>query len=507
MKLKQLFSDCDIKVSEEAGILDITGIAFDSRSVKPGNIFVALAGNIVDGHDFISDAVKNGTSVVVGERPAVSMPAFGATAYYQVPNSRQLLSKIAANFYGNPAKKLTVIGVTGTDGKTSTCNMISGLLRKAGFKTGLLTTINVDIDHTVVDTGVHVTTPDAVSVQSYLAQMVAAGVQYAIIEATSHGLSQHRVNDCEFDIGMITNVTHEHFDYHKDFNSYREAKSLLFRLLNRESGKDFQKYAILNADDPSYDFFKDQACVVSYSYGIKNSADFFASNIVCVDDHYLFTVNMPGGKKIEIKSKLMGIHNVYNALAAIAVTYLQNIPTQSIKDYFLNPDILPGRFEEIVSGQPFRVFVDYAHTENALQNVLDLANQIKKGRLILVFGLSGGLRDKSKRPGLGRIAELNSDLAIITAVDWYPSEPVTEIIDQIAEGCIAAGGEEKRTFVKIPDREQAIAYAIQTAKSGDVVVIAGKGHETSLSINGVEYPWNEVEVTKSKIRKFAQNDQ
>ena len=216
---------------------------------------------------------------------------------------------------------------------------------------------------------------------------------------------------------------------------------------------------------------------------------------------------MPGGKKIEIKSKLMGIHNVYNALAAIAVTYLQNIPTQSIKDYFLNPDILPGRFEEIVSGQPFRVFVDYAHTENALQNVLDLANQIKKGRLILVFGLSGGLRDKSKRPGLGRIAELNSDLAIITAVDWYPSEPVTEIIDQIAEGCIAAGGEEKRTFVKIPDREQAIAYAIQTAKSGDVVVIAGKGHETSLSINGVEYPWNEVEVTKSKIRKFAQNDQ
>lgn len=507
MRLSKLIESKLLVQNNVDGNTEIRSIAYDSRKVDQGDIFFAISGFESDGHCYISDAVRNGAAVIVGEKPKNSLGLENQIPYIQVSNSRKILSSVAANYYGNPARKMKVIGVTGTDGKTTTCNLISGILKNAGKKIGKITTVDAIIDNTIYDMDVHVTTPDAITIQGYLYEMSKSGTEYAIIESSSHGLSQYRVNECEFDIGVLTNITHEHFDYHSSYEAYREAKAILFNILNQNSHKDFKKYAILNADDGSYHYMKKRVSVECLSYGINNrNVNFFAENISIKEDKFSFIVVLPTGKRELIESKLLGQHNVYNSLAAIAVAFSQNVPFETIKNYFLEPLPPKGRLEEITLGQNYQVFIDYAHTENALRNILNLARKITKNRIILLFGLSGGPRDKSKRPALGKVAIENSDLVIISAVDWYPSEHVNDIINQIAEGCLLSGGKLDESFWKIPDREKAIEFAINLAEAGDVVIIAGKGHEKSLSINGKEFPWSEESKTQEAIRRRMQNE-
>ncbi|HBH11543.1 MAG TPA: UDP-N-acetylmuramoyl-L-alanyl-D-glutamate--2,6-diaminopimelate ligase, partial [Clostridiales bacterium] len=480
MRISKLIKSKQLVQNNVDGNIEINNIAYDSRKVDQGDIFFAIAGFESDGHCYISDAVRNGATVIVGEKPKQSLGLANQIPYIQVSNSRKILSRVAANYYGNPARKMKVIGVTGTDGKTTTCNLISDILRNAGKKMGKVTTVDAIIDNTVYDMGVHVTTPDAITIQRYLYEMAQSDTEYAIIESTSHGLSQYRVNDCEFDIGVLTNITHEHFDYHGSYEAYREAKAILFNILNQNSHKNFRKFAILNADDDSYHYMKKQVSAECLSYGIKNrNVDLFAENISIQEDKSSFFVVLPTGKRKLIESKLLGQHNIYNSLAAIAVAFSQNVPFETIKNYFLEPFSPKGRLEEIALGQNYRVFIDYAHTENALRNILNLARKITKNRVILLFGLSGGPRDKTKRPALGKVAIENSDLVIITAVDWYPSEHVNDIVNQIAKGCLLSGGRLGESFWKISDREKAIEFTINMAEAGDVVIIAGKGHEKS----------------------------
>lgn len=487
--------------------IEITGIAFDSREIKPGFIFFAITGYQLDGHKFIPDALNRGAALIIGEKAASSLDLPDSSPYIQVGNARETLSQFAASFYSFPARKMRVIGVTGTDGKTTTSNLITGILKKAGKKVGKITTVDAEINGEIYDMGVHVTTPDALSIQKFLSEMALSGTDYAIIESTSHGLSQYRLSDCEFDIGVLTNITHEHYDFHGNYTEYRNAKAILFELVNQTRSKNYDKFAIINADDESYDFMKTKVGSHLLSYGIKNQdADILATEIEVNSDICSYFVSLPGDKAIKINSKILGNHNIYNSLAAIGVANTQGIPFNVIQEYFLNPDSPKGRFEKVDLGQNFQVFVDYAHTENALNSLLSLANQIAKKRVILLFGLSGGPRDKSKRPAMGKIACENSDLAIITAVDWYPSENVHDILDQIEQGFTEAGGKYQETYWKIPNREEAINFTISLAQPGDIVIIAGKGHETSLSINGVENVWSEVGKTKEALTKRLNNE-
>lgn len=507
MKISKLVEPEILSQNQIDPNIEITGLAFDSREIKPGFVFFATAGYQLDGHKFIPDALNHGAALVIGEKEQSSLGLPDSSPYVQVENTRKSLSQLAARFYDYPAKKMRVIGVTGTDGKTTTSNLITGILKKAGKKVGKITTVDAEINGQLYDMGVHVTTPDSLSIQKFLSDMARGGTEYAIIESTSHGLSQHRLSDCEFDIGVLTNITHEHYDFHGNYAEYRNAKAILFELVNQTSGKNYEKFAVINADDESFDFMKAKIGTQLLSYGIQNQdADILATDIEMTSELCSYLVTLPGDQTMKVESKILGNHNIYNSLAAIGVAYSQSIPCDIIQDYFLNPDSPKGRFEKVDLGQDFQVFVDYAHTENALNSLLSLANQIAQKRVILLFGLSGGPRDKSKRPAMGKIACENSDLAIITAVDWYPSENVDDILAQIEQGFIEAGGKVQETYWKIPNREEAIHFAISLAWPGDIVLIAGKGHETSLSINGVENVWSEVGKTKEALTKRLNNE-
>lgn len=507
MKISKLIEPEILSQNQIDTDIEITGLAFDSREIKPGFVFFAITGYQLDGHKFIPNAIEKGAALIIGEKEKSSLDLPDSTPYMQVDNARKSLSQLVARFYDYPARKMQVIGVTGTDGKTTTCNLIAGILKKAGKRVGKITTVDAEINGQVYDMGVHVTTPDALSIQKFLFDMAQGGTEYAIIESTSHGLSQYRLNDCEFDIGVLTNITHEHYDFHGNYTEYRNAKATLFELVNQIGSKDFKKYAIINADDESFEFMKTKIGTQLLSYGIHNQdADILATEIDVNSAICSYTVSLPSGEALKIQSKLLGNHNIYNSLAAIGIAHTQGIPFDIIQSYFLNPDSPKGRFEKVDLGQDFQVFVDYAHTENALNSLLLLANQITKNRVILLFGLSGGPRDKSKRPAMGKIACENSDLAVITAVDWYPSEDVHNILDQIEQGFTEAGGQYQENYWKIPNREEAIHFAISLAQPGDIVIIAGKGHETSLSINGVENVWSEVGKTKEALMKRIKNE-
>jgi UDP-N-acetylmuramoyl-L-alanyl-D-glutamate--2,6-diaminopimelate ligase len=388
-----------------------------------------------------------------------------------------------------PARKLTVIGVTGTDGKTTTTNLIFYILKKAGKKVSMISSVKAVIGSKEYDTGFHVTTPSPKDIQKYLRQAVLAGCRYFVLESTSHGLSQNRLWGCRFYLGVVTNVTREHLDYHRTYENYLKAKSKLF---------DKVKIAVLNRDDESYNYLNSKLQITNskvVTYGIKNEADFTP-------------------RTFPFKTKLLGEYNQYNCLAAIAVTSLLGIPQEKIREAVANFSGVKGRVEEIKEGQNFRVFVDFAHTPNGLENILKtLKSQIKDKALIVVFG-SAGLRDKGKRPFMGEIASKYADLIVLTAEDPR-TEDVNQIIEEIAQGCFKQGVKEmspdhfetltpqtkEKYFFRIPDRKEAIKFAIQKlAHQGDIVVTCGKGHEKSMCYGKKEYPWDEYQVIKRALR-------
>lgn len=481
--------------------IPVSSIALDSRKARPGDVFVALCGGNVDGHRFIPDAIGQGAVAIVGEQQLQGL----SVPYLQVQDSRLALAHLSAALHGFPARRLTMIGVTGTDGKTTTCNLIYHILRVAGFPTGLISTVNAVIGDQVLDTGFHVTTPEAPDVQGYLAQMVASGLSHVVLESTSHGLAQQRVAACDFDIGVVTNITHEHLDYHGSLEAYRAAKARLFTGLAGTPQKTHgnPRLAVLNRDDDSYEYLRERILeapamvgqgalpIGMLSYGLHPEADVRAEEIVYSPEGTRFTVTWSAGQ-VALSSSLLGEYNVSNCLAAFTATVLgMGVDGSTAGEAIATLPAIPGRMESIQMGQDFLAIVDFAHTPNALRSALQVARQMlpSKGRLIAIFG-SAGLRDRAKRRLMAGIAAELADLTLLTAEDPR-TESLHDILAEMAGEMKARGGSENQTYWRVPDRGEALRQAVKMARTGDVLVTLGKGHEQSMCFGEVEYPWDD----------------
>jgi len=374
---------------------------------------------------------------------------------------------ILANFYFNfPSKSLKIIGVTGTDGKTTTSSIIYHILKEAGFKAGLISTVSAKIGKEEVSTGLHVTSPDPWKLQKIIKEMAGRGCEYLVLEVTSHGLDQYRLFGINFEIGVITNVTHEHLDYHKDYKGYLKAKCKLFKNA---------KISILNKDDKSFKYINNAVMGKIISYG-KKTGD----------------INL---KNFPFETSLAGEYNKYNILASVAVVKRLDIDDQVIRKAVKGFDGVVGRMDEIKTGKDFRVFIDFAHTPNALQNALKTLKSLKPARLIAVFGCAG-LRDVRKRPMMGGIACKISDIVILTSEDPR-TEDLEKIINEIKKGC-----EDKKKIVVKKDRQMAIDWAVKRAKKGDIIGIFGKGHEKSMCFGKKEIPWSDHKAVKKALKRL-----
>ena len=499
MQLRRLVGDLPTVLSWTGGDVEIHGVAADSRCVHPGGLFVAIPGLNVDGHRFIAEAVNEGAVAIVGERPPQELPGlpWGAFTYVRVPDAREAWGWLCAAWHDFPTRQMRVVGVTGTDGKTTTVNLIHSILAAAGHKTGMISTVNALIGDVAYDTGLHTTTPDALEVQRFLAQMVDAGMEYAVLEVTSHGLAQHRVTACDFDVAVVTNVTHEHLDYHGTYRAYLEAKARLFHGLATAHRKpDTPKVAVLNADDNSFAHLRPIPADVHLIYGLDAPADVTAGEVSCTPEGITFVAHTPRGD-FPVRTPLLGRFNVYNVLAAIAVSVSQDVPFSAMQQGIEAVHGVVGRMERIDLGQPFTVMVDFAHTPNSLQRALETVRALTQGQVIVVFGCAG-LRDRTKRPIMGEIAARLADRVVITAEDPR-TEDLDDIMAQIAVGCEKAGRREGEGYWRIGDRAEAIAFAVLMARPGDLVIVTGKGHEQSMCFGTTEYPWSDHQALRDAL--------
>ncbi len=501
-KLSHLLSDIPVDVLSEAKDVPVTAVISDSRQVVPGCLFVAVRGSNFDGHKYIADALEKGAAAVVGMDADISL----AVPYILVRDTRQVLPYLAAAFYGHPGRKLCMIGVTGTDGKTTTTNLIFHILQAAGLKTGMVSTVNAVIGDQVFDTGFHVTTPEAVDVQRYLAMMVEAGITHAVLETTSHGWAQHRVDGCEFDVAVITNITHEHLDEHGSLDNYRQAKARLFQSLVETKAKPGgnPRTAILNRDDASFPYLQ-QVCaglagVRELTYGIQSDAWIRANKAVYNRGGVEFDI-VHGGEEISIMSRLVGAYNISNILAAYTATVgALRIEPKAAQAGIAAMAGIPGRMEAIDMGQDFLAYVDFAHTPNALRRMLETARQMTNGRVIVGFG-AAGLRDREKRRMMAECAVELADLALFTAEDPR-SESLDEILAEMAKGAGATGGVEGKNYWRVSDRGEAIRKAVSLAQPGDVVLVCGKGHEQSMCFGEVEYDWDDRVAMRAALAEL-----
>ena len=492
MRLHGLLHGLNITASTGSLDVDITGIASDNREVKPGNVFVCYQGISVDSHSFISDALQKGAAAVVGEKPiaALGVPAASIT-YVQVPNGRRAISLLAANWHGNPAQHLKLIGITGTNGKTSTAHLIHSILKASGRKTALIGTVGHRYTN---DQGeeetlpASLTTPDAFALHSLFKQFKENGVEYVTMETSSQGLALQRLAGLAFNTAVFTNFTQDHLDYHQTMEVYLKAKLMLFEQLGEAS------FAILNSDSPVAERIA-QVCLDSQllMYGLGENADLHAEDISYSDNRLTFTAVTPSGR-IPAKLQLLGDYNLYNALAAIAVGLRYDCPISSIQEG-LATTVVPGRFELIDRGQDFAVIVDYAHTPDGLENVLTAAKRVAKRDLVCVFGC-GGDRDNGKRAKMGNISAQIADYSVITSDNPRTEDP-DEIIAQIVSNL-----PHDTKYVCISERRDAIHHAITAAKSGDVVVIAGKGHEDYQEIHGERFPFDDRVVASEVLESL-----
>ncbi len=499
VNLPTLFIDFPFEYfPKELPEIPIKGITLDSRKVQPGFAFVAMQGGFVDGHDFVSMAIENGASAIIGRKDLLDLPI----PYIQLANPRQGISFLAAAYYGWPGRKLTVIGVTGTDGKTTTSNLIYEILRAAGIRAGMISTVNAVIGDEVLDTGFHVTTPDAPDVQHYLARMVDAGLTHVVLETTSHGWAQHRVDACEFDIGVVTNITHEHLDEHGSYENYRAAKARLLSSLEWTKSKSHgnQRLGVINKDDGSYDFLRNFFKGRKVTYGLEPGADVRAFDVTYSKVGMIFTLEV-AGFRVVVNTSLLGDYNVSNCLAAISATVIGlGISPEIAAKGIANLPGIPGRMEFIDMGQDFSAIVDFAHTPNALKVALESARKLTQGRVISVFG-SAGLRDKEKRRMMAEISMQLADLSVLTAEDPR-TESLNGILAEMAAGANSSGGSEGDTYWRVPDRGEAIKFALQLARPKDVVISCGKGHEQSMCFGETEYPWDDRTAMRAALAEY-----
>jgi UDP-N-acetylmuramoyl-L-alanyl-D-glutamate--2,6-diaminopimelate ligase len=498
-KLTELAALIPVTFSAPAKLPDlaIEGVTHDSRHVKPGFLFVAVPGLSTDGHQYIPHAIENGAVAVIGNQDQSSSHA---VPYLQVADPRFALAWIAAALQDFPAKKMNMIGVTGTDGKTTTATMLFHILKAVGIKAGLITTVSAVIGDQELDTGFHVTTPEAVDVQRYLAQMQAAGTTHVVLETTSHGLAQHRATACDFDIAIVTNITHEHLDYHGGYDQYRAAKGMLFTSLADTHKPDpvCEPLAVLNQDDSSYIFLDGITSSRKISYStLDPSADFFAYDIQHTPQGLGFTIRHAQTTQ-DINSPLIGHYNVHNILAAYSAAVeglgiLPEIAAHGIQSM----QTVPGRMEIIDLGQNFLAIVDFAHTPNALKVALQTLRTITKGKIWAVFG-SAGLRDRQKRAMMGEVSAQYADYTVITAEDPR-TESLTDILSEMARAAASQGAIEGDNFWRIPDRGAAIHFAVDRAAPGDIVCAFGKGHEQSMCFGTYEHPWDDRTAMRAAL--------
>ena len=485
----------------------IEAITCDSRQVAPGSLFVAYRGVAVDGHDFVPQAVASGAAAVVAEK---ALEGLGVPLIV-VPDGREALAYLSAAWHHFPSRRLTVVGITGTDGKTTTCNLLHSILIAAGRRAGLVTTVNAVIGERRIDTGLHTTTPDAPDMQRYLAEMVAAGMDTAVLEVTSHGLQQHRVSGCDFDLAVVTNVTHEHLDIHGSLEAYRQAKAMLFHHLAAGVQKPgVPKVAVLNADDDSYRYLRPIPAEQHIVYGIEGAHAVDANRdtnrdarLVATDIHRSaaetrFTVRSSPGD-FDLRTVLVGDYNISNILAATGAALALGVPDEAVQEGVWQVKGVVGRMERVDEGQPFTALIDFAHTPNSLQRALETARTLTAGRVSAVFG-SAGLRDVEKRAWMGEIGGRLADITVLTAEDPR-TEPLDGILDEMARGAEIAGAVEGQTYFRVPDRAGAIQFAVDLARPEDLVIACGKGHELSMCYGTVETPWSEHQALRDAIRR------
>jgi UDP-N-acetylmuramoyl-L-alanyl-D-glutamate--2,6-diaminopimelate ligase len=483
MKLKRLVELLPTATVEGALDREVTGIAYDSRRITPGMLFVAIPGQHADGHAFISNAIERGASAIICERNGISHPR---TTKVKVPDVREALARSAAAFYGNPSAGMKVIGVTGTNGKTTVTFMVKAMLEGAGIKTGLLGTVQYEIGDRVIPA--QRTTPESLEVQQMMAQMAKAECQACVMEVSSHALEQKRVLGVDFDVGIFTNLTRDHLDYHGTMERYFAAKEKLFKSLAHSRKK---SAAVINIDD-SFGARLAGKNRIEFTYGFA-SARLRATQLQLGKDGSRFVVDMPE-RKFPIRLPLIGRHNVYNALAAIGAGLALDVPLLRIQAALDAMEPVPGRLEGIATGQPFGVYVDYAHTDDALKNVLQSLREITTGRVLVAFGC-GGNRDSGKRAKMGHIAAEMADYTCITS-DNPRKESPGKIAQQIEQGYRSV---KQDGYTVELDRKRAIRHIIGMAKEGDSVLIAGKGHEAYQEFEDTVVPFDDRQHAREAL--------
>ena len=484
MLFKELLASMEVCCTEGNLNVPVCGIAYDSRKVQPGFLFVAVKGFVTDGHRYIDAAVKNGASAVIVEKPV----AVNNIPFAQVADSRLALAKAAAAFYQHPSKKIMLTGVTGTNGKTTTSHLIGAVYKAAGHKVGLVGTIQNVVGGKELP-AVN-TTPESLDLQQLFDQMVKSGVTHAAMEVSSHALALNRVADVSFDAAVFTNISQDHLDFHADMDDYTRAKAKLFAM---------SPLAVINADDERAQDMIKAARGTVVTFGLRNKADVSAADIKLTADGVSFVTAGKFGEH-QLHLKLTGEFNIYNALAAFTCTMAQGFDPQTVISALEGVPGVAGRFELVKCGQPFGVVVDYAHTPDGLENILQSARQVTKKRLIAVFGC-GGDRDRTKRPIMGKIGVSLSDHAVITSDNPRTEDPLTIIAD-VLNGVKEANAEPEE-YTVIPDRREAIFYAIKKAAPGDVVVIAGKGHETYQIIGKTKYDFDDRCVAAEALHSLG----
>ncbi|MFZ0477460.1 MAG: UDP-N-acetylmuramoyl-L-alanyl-D-glutamate--2,6-diaminopimelate ligase [Halobacillus sp.] len=488
MKMKKLLKLMPFyKVTQPLSDITVQGISMDSRSTGPGDLFICIHGVEADGHEYVQEAEAKGAAVIMAEREVItSLPVV------IVNDTVRALAMAASIFYGFPSEHLRVIGVTGTNGKTTITYLLDEIFRNYNQRTGMIGTIQVSIAGKTYP--VKNTTPDSLSLQRYFAEMRKVKVTTAIMEVSSHALDQGRVYGCDFDIAIYTNLTRDHLDYHDNFDDYLRAKSLLFAQLGNGYNKGRRKFAVINKDSKQAKRFIRSTSQSLLTYGIHSNADIMAKNITLRETGAAYILETPKGE-IAINSPLMGLFSIYNMLAAAGAAILSGIPLTVIKHAFETTRGVRGRFEPVREGQQYGVVIDYAHTPDSLKNALKTISEFCKGSIYVVVGC-GGDRDRSKRPYMADAAMQGADYVIFTT-----DNPRTEDPKQIFQDMTSHLSD---SFELIEDREQAIEYALRVAKAGDMVLIAGKGHETYQEVNGVRHHFDDSEVAKMILKRMKE---
>lgn len=486
------------------GQVAISSVCYDSRRAGPGCLFVAVPGLREDGHDYLPQALSAGAAaaMVQADRPhkwREPLQRAGVPALV-VPQTRPALARAAAALHGHPARRLGVVGVTGTDGKTTTAHLIAALLEAGGQPAACLSSVEFRLGGRARLNDTHMTTLESPEVQAFLAQAVACGDRFAVLETSSHGLALHRVDECQFDVGVFTNLAPDHLDFHRSMEAYRADKGRLFSMLDASAAKGLPKAAVLNVDDPASARFRALTRAPVITYGLGEGADLRASDLRPEGLSTRFLLHAPDGQA-DVLLPLPGTFNVYNALAAAAVAHSQGIPLAQIVRGLEGFPGVPGRLERIDAGQPFAVVVDIASTAPALRNVLGVLRQTTAGRLWVVFGCAGE-RDPGRREGMGRVAAQMADFAVLTNEDPRSEDPEA-IIEAIAQAMTAAGRREGEHFLRLPDRREAIAYALRQAAPGDTVLLAGKGTEQTMIIGSRHLPWDERTLARELLREIC----